>query len=429
MSPIYDKNNCYTLLPDLYEYVSVFISTNFNDSMISFFKSFACKRKTLGMCNIDKKDIQYTVSNIQNEFIKIDLEFFKYCSIEDPEEYKAKIDYYYDSIMKILESLHELYNKYFKEIEYMNTQFATFEITVQKYVEELKQRDGFVIENYFSPISNTSYIVNENDKGYIKNIYKLSQHKIEYRLFTNAGELHQLGFECCDKTKPTFSISEYCIDRLKSNPKCIVLLEYDYNIPKQMRHLIGSEVIQDIFKANLNDELLSRIKGVDSRWKFLGLDHNKQNILYCEKSFKNIYKNNKQKWLNDYINIFDPQRLSNEITCVQGVLNQRLSQYLYTINEFWLNLKAEFEKSKQEDVNILWTKTRELWAFVMDFEVLKIIFSDTNNNEFVSVLGMNHQENLDNVMNKLLVNESQLVTKPIPGYKCNCIQYKALKKI
>ena len=422
MSPDY---MCINKLVDLYLYVSMFITTYLDTNTVRLLKHFKkCKKKKMFKCKLNENDLAIDIGKIQKDFFNIDKDFFKYCSLNTPSKYTSKIDYYYNSIIQIFKNLQSVYYKYFIDSDYMNVMFSTFEMTVNKYVTDLKDRTDFLIEDYFAPpILGLTNIIDEDDKGYIRSAYKISQHQINYTLFTNIGELHQRYFNCCYNNKPTFTISQYCIDRLKSNPKCILLLEYHDNLVK---HLIGSEVIQEIFTTGLDAETLGRIRGIDTRFKFLGKDHVKQNILYTQQ-FNTIYTNNKKKWFDDYVKIFNYQMLVNEISIITDeVMKQRLGQYVYHIQQNWLQLIEKFNNPKVSFEELLYS-TRYFWALVMDFEVLKNILQNSSANEFVLVVGLSHQENLQKIMEELFTNETRTLVA-LNGSDCNCINYKDLKK-
>lgn len=277
-------------------------------------------------------------------------------------------------------------------------------------------------------------ITQETDTSVLSNAASVAQFELNVynrkKLITLIGEFHTHTYDCNSGTRKT--VTEYCINRLDSNPKCNLLLEYNEKMCD--KHLIGSDIIKDIFGKEDYKQYHGRVFGVDNRCDMLSEDdkvgQKKQQTLYQSSPKKFFGAFDHEAIKSSYLSNFNSKNLENNIRNDQQ--GGQLHRYVNTLKAQKDQLGVMMDETIKRNENML-QELRRFWANVMDFEVLKqIIYSDDKANEIVVVIGQYHQINLFKVFTELYS------LKPIRGTdhyavnessKIKCINIGNLKKV
>lgn len=190
-------------------------------------------------------------------------------------------------------------------------------------------------------------------------------------LISMIGEFHDESFKCKNNS---MNIWDYCNERLESNPRCLVLMEYssNYNLPPPN---INSEPIRKLAR---NNKFSSRIQGWDTRWKYLNGSKGQTTLYYEEIEDKGELKS---QFISPLKRIF----LKN---------NKKYSnRHKRILRNYEEKLQKEIQKIKIESDN-LQTKLRDIWMYVSDYEILKKILGQSSYNEIIIVAGKYHLDNL-----------------------------------
>ena len=174
------------------------------------------------------------------------------------------------------------------------------------------------------------------------------------------------------------------MDRVNANPNCKFLFEYQPDVKVDFKR-IGSNIIQDVFVRNGDNDVKSRCKGVDSRLKFLGRE--RQQKLYNDyEGFAARYGNDNLELIHtDYVEVY-----VNELKDPSETLCEKnLREY----GEFIDNLFSEFSRNTPTRDELKWA-----WSMMMDYNVMwemtRKCDDDEIINEIIVVLGENHRENI-----------------------------------
>ena len=191
------------------------------------------------------------------------------------------------------------------------------------------------------------------------------------KLITMIGEFHEDSFKC---SGDTMDISEYCRNRLEENKNCLVLLEYNSSYQSAPFN-INSVPIRELSKEN---RYKNRIKGWDTRWKYLN-GNKGQTTLYYEELHDN--EELERQFMKPLKKIFleKGQKYSKK----ERLMLQNYEQ----------KLKKDIQKLSLSS-KVLQEKLRNIWMCVSDYEILKKILGSTGYDEIVIVAGKYHLDNL-----------------------------------
>ena len=220
---------------------------------------------------------------------------------------------------------------------------------------------------------------------YIKSTTGITQYKLPNRDVILIGEYHDSEWSCSKPSEMT--IFEFCNERLKANPKAVVLLEYnDSKISVNERKKYGSKIIRDVYTRTWDNFVRGRDIGVDIRLDHLTMD-NQQELYHGTKAFS-------------------PAKLASMYSPTKTNLDHSVcGDYEPMLDEYKINLDAEFESIKGDCdvVDLQWA-----WSKFMDYRVLwEITRTDTDYTEVISVFGENHRKNIKNVMDDWQVKKIQ----------------------
>jgi len=279
-------------------------------------------------------------------------------------------------------------------------------------------------------------ITRETEKGLMNEVVGITQFKIlvdeNIKLVTIIGEYHNQMYDCCSDTESIISNSRYTSDRLTNNNKAMILLEFGKEGPAG----IGSACVTDMCKRGFDD---TRIIGIDNRSGLLK-DRNDQSLLYDDDRLHSILiKSNKssvQNFLMDkYINPLNTdsiyhsvnrQLYTNESFGILSRYLEALKQQKIRVHSLLGSIPDDF-MTNDKYVNYLIHEFRLVWAAVMDFNILTIIFKTTTSvNEYVCVLGDAHRDNLSNYLHVQNVSERM---SDIKMSRCKCVKYDELFNI
>lgn len=220
------------------------------------------------------------------------------------------------------------------------------------------------------------------------------------KIITIIGEYHNYDFNCVNNK----DISDYCLERVKNNSNCSILLEYSkHDDPKT----IGSTTINATYKKLVKSKKQKHIVPVDFRTLFLTV--NGQSKLYDEKWIDNK-KLTKNKILKAYINPFfnkakkilklNPKKYSSE---------SYRNIYLYIFNviapqfNFIRDNLSSFELAPlQEELRVIWNK-------VMDIGILIHILKKDTADEYIVIAGNRHCKNIERMLDVDFHSEFKLV--------------------
>jgi len=213
---------------------------------------------------------------------------------------------------------------------------------------------------------------------------------LQYKLLPNRdviliGEYHDSEWSC--SKSPEMTIFEFCNERLKANPKAVVLLEYnDSKISVNERKKYGSKIIRDVYTISGGNFVRGRDIGVDIRLDHLTMD-NQQELYHGTKAFSPA----------NLVSMYNPTKTNLD--------HSVCGDYEPMLDEYKINLDAEFESIKGDCdvVDLQWA-----WSKFMDYRVLwEITRTDTDYTEVISVFGENHRKNIKNVMDEWQVKKIQ----------------------
>ena len=220
------------------------------------------------------------------------------------------------------------------------------------------------------------------------------------KIITIIGEYHNYDFNCFNNK----DISQYCLERVKNNSKCSILLEYSkYDDPKT----IGSTTINQTYKKLVKHKKQKHIVPVDFRTLFLKYEG--QSKLYDTKWTTNDNWT-KNKILKQYIEPFFKKakkilKLNREKYSDESYKNI----YMYILNviapQFNLiqdNLNRFQIENIQEELRILWNK-------IMDIGILIHILSKDNTDEYIVIAGNRHCKNLERMLDIDFHSEFKLI--------------------
>lgn len=232
------------------------------------------------------------------------------------------------------------------------------------------------------------FIVFYESEVKLKNIVKFSQWVVDQkRLITLIAENHNAKFDCGMNSE--VNVSQYCLERIKQNPKTFVFLEYApaINIEK-----ISSKNIRQIYDVLTGIGYTKNIIPYDYRTYYLGDSAHKKlytrDITFTEEEIRRMF-----------IKPFYDKGKSFE-------LNKKYKRENKIILEKYLErVKKEFEEINELEVNII-KKLRRLWMKITDWYILREILSEENRvDEFIVLSGYHHIDNLIEVLRKTGIDE------------------------
>ena len=233
----------------------------------------------------------------------------------------------------------------------------------------------------------------QNRTVYIENSVNLnstnnfSQIIYNTRLITLIGEIHEYIWTC---PAPNINISDYCIERVKQNENCRILLEYN---PAADPKTIGSQAIRSVFNSLSNIENGNKyIIPFDFRSFFLTprgqselYDHNWNNTL---KNLNEI----RSKFILPYFDNFQSTFGLESEDYEQGIYNYLTKPFLEDTTQTFQAAKKQIEENYSIDYIQLTLK--EAWKKVADFFILREILKKSDIDEYIVILGKKHFENL-----------------------------------
>ena len=281
-------------------------------------------------------------------------------------------------------------------------------------------------------------IVFEQKKYSLESAVSFYQHIVRCdRIITMIGELHNKTFKCNSPPKSTMTISEYCTQAVKRNPRCRIILEYYKNIgdidrdgktksdnPWRMNSHGIKKTFESIQKIGKEDQIIP----LDYRPTFLTREG--QDALYG-----NTWWDEKEKSKNIHVQIqksfIDPFTKS-----VHKFGIKHPNQYSPTVKNFmdsyFENMVNQFEKindsllKQKKNINDIKYKLFDAWKLVADYFIIKkILKEEPEIDEYIIILGQAHLSNIQNVFTDK--HFSHLITelvKPQKGRKGNCVKVK-----
>lgn len=238
------------------------------------------------------------------------------------------------------------------------------------------------------------------------------------KMITIIGEYHNFNFNCANNK----DISQYCLERVKENTNCNILLEYSkYDDPKT----IGSETINSTYKKLVKHKKKKHIFPVDFRTLFLKVEgqSNLYDIIWKEGDFT------KDKILEDYINPFF--KSSNKILKIDEEdysFESYNNIYRYIINVIAPEFNFINDYLDTFDIGPLQKELRTTWNKVMDIGIMIHILKNNESDEYIVIAGDRHCQNLETMLNTYFHSQFRLVHSQT--YSENkCIQLNGTYKI
>lgn len=222
------------------------------------------------------------------------------------------------------------------------------------------------------------------------------------KIITVIGEYHNYDFNCLNNK----DISQYCLERVKNNSKCSILLEYSkHDDPKT----IGSTTINATYKKLAKHKKQKHIVPVDFRTLFLKA--NGQSKLYDIKwSLEPTEKWTKNKILKAYINPFfnkaktilklNPKNYSDE---------SYKNIYIYILNVIAPQFNFINDNLERFELDPLQEELRQVWNKVMDIGILIHILKKDTADEYIVIVGNRHCKNLERMLDVDFHTEFKLV--------------------
>jgi hypothetical protein len=243
------------------------------------------------------------------------------------------------------------------------------------------------------------------EKQLINSARGISQFEIPgERIITVIGELHLMEF-ACENGK---TIYEYCMDRVNANTNCKFLFEYQPDVNVNFKR-IGSNIIQDVFIRNGENDVKSRCRGVDSRLQFLG-NERQQKLYNDHDGFAATYGNDNDALIHsDYVEVY----VNNRKDPSETLCEKELRDY----GDFIDNVFAEFSRDTPTRDELKWA-----WSMMMDYNVMwemtRKCEDDEIINEIIVVLGENHRVNIFQSMKDWECCELIKNVNNLSGEKC-----------
>ena len=273
----------------------------------------------------------------------------------------------------------------------------------------------------------------------INSIVALSQHIINDRIITLIGEIHDHNFKCKNKT---ISLNKYIENRLKTNDKSAVFLEFNKDTDKikdlgsfNLKNIVKSLKKNNIHIPTKKCENNKRIKSSDHRDYFFNsynlyaddnyfLKLNKNKII---KEFIEPYFKTKERLIEkgDYISELIKYKTHN-ILIDQKIFNYLKNVYIPSIEDNFINIYNYIKTDKLNKTNKLYLldEIRKVWAKIADFYIIIEIFNlNCKYNEIIILFGnmhyLNFQEIFKNFRIKPVVNQENFDTDPNKCVKKN----------
>lgn len=213
-------------------------------------------------------------------------------------------------------------------------------------------------------------------------------------LITLIGEIHEYNWTC---PPPNINISDYCIERIKQNKNCRILLEYN---PAADPKTIGSQAIRSVFNSMSNIENGNKyIIPFDFRSFFL--TPKGQSELY-DYDWKNTQKNLneiKSKFILPYFDNFQSTFGLKREDYEPGIYNYLTKPFLEDTTQTFQAAGGQIERNYSIDK--IQHTLKEAWKKVADFFILREILRESDINEYIVILGKKHFENLRFILSKM----------------------------
>ena len=240
------------------------------------------------------------------------------------------------------------------------------------------------------------------------------------KIITIIGEYHNYDFNCFNNK----DISEYCLERVKKNSKCSILLEYSkYDDPKT----IGSTTINSTYKKLAKHKKQKHIVPIDFRTLFLKFEG--QSKLYDTKWSNKWTKN---KILKEYIQpFFNKSKKLLKIDKKKYSEQSYKNIYLYIFNVIAPQFNFIADNLDNFKIEPLQEELRLLWNKIMDIGIMIHILSKDTTDEYIVIAGNRHCKNIERMLDVNFHSEFKLVHSQ--SYESNkCIElngtYKQEKK-
>lgn len=232
------------------------------------------------------------------------------------------------------------------------------------------------------------------------------------KIITIIGEYHNYDFNCLNNK----DISQYCLERVKNNSKCSILLEYSkYDDPKT----IGSTTINATYNKLVKHKKEKHIVPVDFRTLFLKPQGQSQ--LYDTRWSSSDNKWTKNKILKAYINpFFNKAKKILKIDRKKYTDESYKNIYLYILNVIAPQFNFISDNLRRFEIEPLQEELRLVWNKVMDIGILIHILSKDNTDEYIVIAGNRHCKNIERMLDvdfhsdfKLLHSQSYVENKCI----------------
>ena len=219
------------------------------------------------------------------------------------------------------------------------------------------------------------------------------------KIITLIGEYHNYDFNCLNNK----DISDYCLERVKNNNNCSILLEYSkYDDPKT----IGSTTINQTYKKLLKHKKQKHIVPVDFRTLFLKAEG--QSKLYDSKW--TLEKWTKSKILKAYINpFFNKAKTILKLNPKNYSSESYKKIYLYILNVIAPQFNLIYDNLDRFELDPLQQELRVVWNKVMDIGILIHILNKDITDEYIVIAGNRHCKNLERMLDVDFQSEFKLI--------------------
>lgn len=221
------------------------------------------------------------------------------------------------------------------------------------------------------------------------------------KIITIIAEYHNYNFNCLNNKE----ISEYCLEEVKDNQNCRILLEYSkYDNPKT----IGSKTINSTYNKLVKHKKENHLIPVDYRTLFL--KPKGQSDLYdvhwkkSNYAVSEIIKRFIQPFYQSAIQIFSIDsthyNYKSYLNIKKYITNEIVPQFnfiLKNINQLATNL------------SYLQTELKLIWNKVMDIGIVITILKRGKVNEFILIAGLRHCQNLKRMLNTYFKSDFRFI--------------------
>jgi len=214
----------------------------------------------------------------------------------------------------------------------------------------------------------------------------------ECRLITLIGEIHNLMWNC---SGDSLTVAQYCKMAVERNPKCRIMLEFNH---KTYVPSIGSEAIKTIVKSLEAIGRTNQIIPFDKRDDFLTQFYHyslyqKSEADFVAFGYKNVFDHYVTPFYEN-IKFFD----LNPATDLD-IIGYLHNKFLPEMGQTFDHISEELNRNT--DLKKIRVKLWHAWKKVCDFFILSNILSSEDIDEYIVIVGEEHKQNIDIVINSL----------------------------